>query len=79
MEPNYNTSRMSELRAIAKDRGLGGYSRLRKAGLISFLRFDPEESVNEDKVDPPSNELYPKIMEERAQKRFNPEESDNKE
>ena len=38
MEPNYNTSRMPELRALAKEHSLQGYSRLRKDGLIAFLR-----------------------------------------
>ena len=70
MQSNYNALRMSELRALSKDRGLRGYSKLRKADLISLLRshdastrtskeedaqFDPEESDNEDEVDSPSD------------------------
>ena len=38
MEPNYNALRMWELRVLAKDQGLQGYSRLRKDGLIVLLR-----------------------------------------
>ena len=38
MENNYETLRMPELKALARERGLRGYSRLRKAGLIAFLQ-----------------------------------------
>ena len=38
MKPNYNILRMSELRALTRERGLRGYSRLRKDGSIAFLR-----------------------------------------
>ena len=37
METNYNASRLPNLRALARDHGLRGYSRLRKAELITFL------------------------------------------
>ena len=88
MEADYNTLRMSELRALTKDLGLWGYSRLKKADLISLLRFhdastrtsmeegapfDPEKLNNED--DSPFDALYQMIMEERAQ--FDSEELDN--
>ena len=66
MESNYSTLRVSELRGIAKERELRQYSKLRKADLISLLRFDSEGSDNE--VDDP------KITEEGVQKQFN---SDN--
>ena len=90
MEVDYNGLRMSELRALAKDRGLWSYSRLRKADLISLLRFhdastrtfteegaqyNPEKLNNED--DSPSDELYKMIMEEGTQ--LDSEESDNEE
>ena len=38
MEDNYETLRMPELKALARERGLGGYSWLRKADLIAFLQ-----------------------------------------
>ena len=85
MEVNYNIFWVSDMSALGKHWSLRGYSKLRKAGLISLLRshyvstqmftkergqFDPEESDNE--VDYPS--YGPTIM---AQKQFDPEESDN--
>ena len=66
MESNYNTLRMSELRDLAKEHGLRHCSKLRKAYLISLLRFDSEGSDNE--VDDP------KITEEGVQKQFNSED-----
>ena len=38
MENNYETLRMPELKALAKERKLRGYSRLRKAELTAFLQ-----------------------------------------
>ena len=38
MENNYETLRMPELKALARERRLRGYSRLRKADLITFLQ-----------------------------------------
>ena len=38
METNYGTLRMPDLRALTREHGLRGYSRLRKADLIAFLR-----------------------------------------
>ena len=38
MENNYETLRMPELKALARERGLRVYSRLRKADLIAFLQ-----------------------------------------
>ena len=38
IENNYETLRMSELKALARERRLRGYSRLRKAELIAFLQ-----------------------------------------
>ena len=38
MENNYETLRMPELKALARERKLRGYSRLRKAELIAFLQ-----------------------------------------
>ena len=38
MKTNYNTLRMPDLRALMREHELRGYSRLRKAELITFLR-----------------------------------------
>ena len=38
MENNYETLRMPELKALARECGLRGYSRLRQADLIAFLQ-----------------------------------------
>ena len=38
METNYDALRMPDLRTLAREHGLKGYSRLRKAELIAFLR-----------------------------------------
>ena len=38
MENNYETLRMPELKPPARECGLRGYSRLRKADLIAFLQ-----------------------------------------
>ena len=79
---DYNIFCVSDLRTLAKDRGLQGYSKLRKVDLTSLLRFhdasnnrtsttqkqfNPEESDNED--DNPTKEGA----------KFDPEELDNEE
>ena len=38
MENNYETLRMPDLKALARERRLRGYSQLRKAELIAFLQ-----------------------------------------
>ena len=44
MENNYETLRMPELKALARERGLRGYSRLRKAELIAFLQNNEHQA-----------------------------------
>ena len=39
MENNYETLRMPELKALARDRRLRHYSRMSKAELVAFLSF----------------------------------------
>ena len=48
MENNYETLRMPELKALARERRLRGYSRLRKAELIAFLQKDEEDRQQEE-------------------------------
>ena len=43
MENNYETLRMPELKALARERKLRGYSRLRKAELIAFLQDEDRQ------------------------------------
>ena len=43
MENNYETLRMPELKALARECRLRGYSRLRKAESIAFLQTDEED------------------------------------
>ena len=42
MENNYETLRMPELKALAREHRLKGYSRLRKADLIAFLQTNEQ-------------------------------------
>ena len=63
MEVDYNIYWVSDLRFLAKYRGLRGYSKLRKADLISLLRSH--------------NASTRKPTEEGTQKQFDSEESDN--
>ena len=51
MENNYETLRMPELKAPARERKLRGYSRLRKAELIAFLQDE-----NRRQEEPPTRE-----------------------
>ena len=52
MENNYETLRMPELKALARERRLRGYSRLRKAELIAFLQDEDRRQE-----EPPTREL----------------------
>ena len=44
MENNYETLRMPEFKALARERGLRGYSQLRKADLIAFLQNNERQA-----------------------------------
>ena len=48
MENNYETLRMPELKALARERRLRGHSRLRKAELIGFLQKDEKDRRQEE-------------------------------
>ena len=47
MKNNYETLRIPELKALARERRLRGYSRLRKAELIAFLQKDKDRRQEE--------------------------------
>ena len=56
MENNYETLRMPELKALARERKLRGYSRLRKAELIAFLQDEDrreEEPTQQPELEAP--------------------------
>ena len=44
VENNYETLRMPELKALARERRLRNYSRLRKADLIAFLQNNEHQA-----------------------------------
>ena len=61
MENNYETLRMPELKALARERKLRGYSRLRKAELIAFLQDEdgreaPAHPAHRRQEEPPTRE-----------------------
>ena len=45
MEGDYSNMTTADLRALLRDHGLRGYSRLRKAELIAFLRDNLSRDV----------------------------------
>ena len=53
MENNYETLRMPELKALARERKLRGYSRLRKAELIAVLQ--DEDNNGHEAPSPPTH------------------------
>ena len=58
MENNYETLRMPELKALAREQGLRGYSRLRKADLIAFLQNN-EQGQQRSPSPPPQRHAVP--------------------
>ena len=42
---DYNNIRVAELKSLARECGLKGYSRLRKSGLIDLIRNNPSPPV----------------------------------
>ena len=44
MENNYETLRMPELKALAREHRLSGYSRLRKDAVIAFLQNNEHQA-----------------------------------
>ena len=55
MENNYETLRMTELKALTRERKLRGYSQLRKAELIAFLQ--DEDRQQEEPTQQPELEV----------------------
>ena len=67
MENNYETLRMPELKALAREHKLRGYSRLRKAELTAFLQ-DEDRRQEEPPTQEPELEV-PQSLTKRQLKR----------
>ena len=71
MENNYETLRMPELKALARERRLRGYSRLRKAELIAFLQKDEEDRRQEEPTQQPELEVLQPLTKRQLKRRRN--------
>ena len=70
MENNYKTLRMPELKALAMERKLRGYSRLRKAELIAFLQ-DEDRQQEEPPTREPELEVPQPLTKRQLKRRRN--------
>ena len=59
MENNYETLRMPELKALAREHRLRGYSRLRKAELIALLQNSTPQAQRWQRPPGPSRSTPP--------------------
>ena len=71
MENNYETLRMPELKALAREHRLRGYSRLRKADLIAFLQNNEPQArsageVQPHRPSPPPPQMSPSVVPPRG-------------
>ena len=77
MENNYETLRMPELKALAREHKLRGYSRLRKAELIAFLQ-DEEDRRQEEPTQQPELEVPQPLTKRQLKRRRNTNSKLNK-
>ena len=77
MENNYETLRMPELKALARERRLRGYSRLRKAELIAFLQ-DEDRRQEEPPTREPELEVPQPFTKRQLKRRRNKNSKLNK-
>ena len=77
MENNYETLRMPELKALARERKLRGYSRLRKAELIAFLQ-DEDRQQEEPPTREPELEVPQPLTKRQLKRRRNKNSKLNK-
>ena len=77
MENNYETLRMPELKALARERKLRGYSRLRKAELIAFLQ-DEDRQQEEPPIREPELEVPQPSTKRQLKRRRNKNSKLNK-
>ena len=78
MENNYETLRMPELKALAREHKLRGYSRLRKAELIAFLQKDEEDRRQEEPTQQPELEVPQPLTKKELKRRRNKNSKLNK-
>ena len=78
MENNYEILRMPELKALARERRLRGYSRLRKAELIAFLQKDEEDRRQEEPTQQPELEVLQPLTKRQLKRRRNKNSKLNK-
>ena len=71
MENNYETLRMPELKALARERRLRGHSQLRKAELIAFLQKDEEDRRQEEPTQQPELEIPQPLTKRQLKRRRN--------
>ena len=77
MENNYETLRMPELKALARERKLRGYSQLRKAELIAFLQ-DEDRRQEEPPTREPELEVPQPLTRRQLKRRRNKNSKLNK-
>ena len=77
MENNYETLRMPELKALARERKLRGYSRLRNTELIAFLQ-DEEDRRQEEPTQQPELEVPQPLTKRQLKRRRNKNSKLNK-
>ena len=78
MENNYKTLRMPELKALARECRLRGYSRLRNAELIAFLLTDEEDRRQEERTQQPELEVPQPLTKRQLKRRRNKNSKLNK-
>ena len=78
MENNYETLRMPELKALARERRLRSYSRLKKAELIAFLQKDEEDRRQEEPTQLPELEVPQPLTKRHLKRRRNKNSKLNK-
>ena len=78
MANNYETLRMPKLKALARERRLRGYSRLRKAELIAFLQKDGEDRRQEEPTQQPELRVPQPLTKRQLKRRRNKNSKLNK-
>ena len=77
-ELNFFFDRRFPLRALARERRLRGYSRLRKAKLIAFLQKDEEDRRQEEPTQQPELEVLQPLTKRQLKRRRNKNSKSNK-
>ena len=76
---DYKNFKVSELREIARSRGLKGWYRLRKSDLISFIKEEEEKEKSKEEEEKKSKEEEEKKSKEEEEKKSKEEEEKKKE